>query len=124
MGHNIVMLREVQPPAYAAPGTSWMTLADAETAGVDMNGEGDSIGPRRRGVVYRGAYWGDVSTVHDVFVLVAPAGRNPETGRFTPRRVVGWTVAEESASDHGRIRSHCTSWAYDRRNQPLFLITD
>lgn len=112
-------LREVSLPEYTPDGEKWMRLADAEAAGADMNGYGNDIGPRRRGVIYYGAYWGDTNIVHDVFVCVMRVrdGR----GRFAGLRIVSYQVAEESAKgpSAGRVRRHMTSWAYDRRNRVL-----
>ena len=120
MGHMVVGLRDVKVPGYAADGQRWMRLEDAEAADVDFNGYEAAIGPRRRGVVYLGGYWKNVSTVHDVFVCVTQA--RGAGGRFVGCKVVGWTVVEEDASDCGRVRSHMTSWEYDRYNQALFTI--
>lgn len=120
-------LREVAAPGGSDRtryGREWLTLTDAVAAGIDVTHVRDAVGPRVRGMVYLGGYWGTVSTVHDVFVCIAPAVRDPDTGRFTRRRAVWWEVAEESAADHGRIRRHCTSWEYDRRNEPLFMIPE
>lgn len=122
--HNVVALREVAPPpAYRAEHV-WMPLADAAADGIDLSRiMADGIGPRVRGMVYRGGYCNTVNTVHDVFVCVALAGPDPENVRvMLPRRAVWWEVAEESADDCGRVRRHCTSWGYDRRNRPLFMI--
>ena len=126
MRHNVVNLREVNPPAgpdRAYGGYVWMPLADAAAAGIALDNVMDGIGPRVAGMVYRGGYCNGVNTVHGVFVGVAPADRDPETGQFRPRRAVWWEVAEESADDRGRIRRHMTSWQYERRNQPLFMIS-
>lgn len=125
MRHQVVELRDVRTGVRGNPaaGESWMRLADARTARVSLDYVTDGIGPRERGMVYRGGYCNTVNTVHDVFVLVVPPDRDPETGRFRPARAIWWEVAEESHDDHGRVRRHCTSWAYDRRqNQPLFMI--
>ena len=67
--------------------------------------------------MYRSGYWGHVSTVHDVFVEVLPPDG---VTRFSPR-AVWWEVAEQ-CSDDVRVRRHCTSWAYDRNNQALFML--
>lgn len=107
--HHVVELREVAAPQ----GDGWMRLEDAEAAGVRLNGYLRPIGPRRRGVVYYGAYWGNVNTVHDVFVQVTTYR---ERGRFAGRRVIGFQVVEQDAGD-GRIRRHMTSW--ERRNEVL-----
>lgn len=122
---DVVELRNVTVPG--APRTEyrfegWMPLADAVAAGIDLSYTADGIGPRVRGMVYRGGYCNGVNTVHDVFVCVAPADRDPDTGKFRPRRAVWWEVAEESADDNGRVRRHMTSWEYERRNQPLFML--
>jgi hypothetical protein len=117
MRHDVVKLRDL-----VTRDSEWMTLDAARAAGIKLDHVTPGIGPRVRGMVYLGAYWGSVNTVHEVFVKVVPPGRDPETGRFTPRRAVWWEVAEESANDHGRVRRHCTSWEYDKRNQPLFML--
>lgn len=128
MRHNVVNLRDVSlkdagPEHWHGARRVWMTLADAAAAGIPLDYVADGIGPRVRGMVYRGGYLNTVNTVHDVFVCVESGARDRVTGRFLPRRAVWWEVAEESADDHGRVRRHCTSWEYDRRrNQPLFLI--
>jgi len=123
---EVVSLRAVptpgaEHPAYA--GYRWVPLVDAVANGIDLSRVTDGIGPRVRGMVYRGGYCNEVNTVHDVFVCIAPAGPDPEDVRvMLPRRAVWWQAAEESASDHGRIRRHMTSWQYERRNQPLFML--
>lgn len=123
-GQSVVDLREVSPPArpHREYGYTWMPLAHAQRDGIALDRVSDAIGPRVRGMVYRGGYGNTVNTVHGVFVAVAPEDRDPETGRPRPRRAVWWEVCEESAADHGRIRRHMTSWEYERRNQPLFTI--
>jgi hypothetical protein len=121
---QVVELRDVPAPGAPHPESGfegWVPLADAMAAGIDLSYVTDGIGPRVRGMVYRGGYLRNVSTVHNVFVCVAPADRDPETGRPRPRRAVWWDVAEESADDDGRVRRHMTSWQYDRDNRPLFM---
>lgn len=103
-------------------GRRWMTLADAQAAGIELGYVRENIGPRVRGMVYIGGYCHTVNTVHEVFVCVETGARDRVSGKFLPRRAVWWEVAEESADDHGRIRKHCTSWTFERRNQPLFMI--
>ena len=112
MRYEIIALRDVK-----MNGPEWITLAEARERGIPLDWVADGIGPRERGMVYRSGYWGTVNTVHDVFVKIAPEDRDPR--KFY---AVWWSVAEESADDHGRIRSHCTSWAYDVRNQPLAVL--
>lgn len=123
---EVVELREVRTPGAPHPdyaGYQWVPLADAVADGIDLAYVADAIGPRVRGMVYRGGYCNGVNTVHDVFVCIAPAGPDPENVRVTlPRRAVWWEVAEESADDHGRVRRHMTSWQYETRNQPLFML--
>lgn len=92
---TIPALRTVGPPA----GEGWMRLADAEAAGVDLGYVLDSIGPRRRGVVYFCAYWQMTNIVHDAFVKVADMR---ERGRAF-RRAVSWQVAEENSDDGGQV---------------------
>ncbi len=120
MRHDVVDLRTVAAPV----GREWMTLADAEAAGIPLDHVRDGIGPRARGMVYRGGYANDVSTVHEVFVEIRQGDRDYATGAFLPVRAAYWLVAEESADDYGRVRRHCTSWTYNDRNQPLFMIGD
>lgn len=120
--HAVVELRDWRGISLP-PGDDWMRLTDAVTVGIALDYVADAIGPRVRGMVYRGGYLNNVNTVHEVFVRVAEADRDPESGRLCPRRAVHWTVAEESADDHGRVRRHCTSWQYDIRNVPLLAFT-
>lgn len=125
MRHGVVNLREVKaggPSYWSGPRREWVTLEDAREHGIPLDYVADGIGPRVRGMVYRGGYCNGVNTVHGVFVCVESGARDRVTGRFLPRRAVSWEVAEESADDHGRIRRHCTSWQYEQRNQPLFMI--
>lgn len=82
----------------------WMSLADAETAGIDLSYVLAAIGPRRPGTLYYGAYWGDMNQVVDVRVRV--------TGD-----VATWWEVSEYTVGQSRIRSHCTSWEYDRGNR-------
>lgn len=98
------------PEHWQGPERKWLTLTDAQAAGIPLDYVADGIGPRVRGMVYRGGYGGTVNTVHDVFVCVQDG------------RAVWWEVAEESAEDHGRVRRHCTSWTFERRNTPLFML--
>ena len=87
--------------------SGWISLDQAREEGIDLTYVADSIGPRERGVAYLNGYWGDVNTVHGVFVRVGEG------------RADSWSVAEESASDGGRVRWHCTSWGSDRGNRVL-----
>jgi len=89
--------------------TEWITLEDAEREGLDLSYVSDGIGPRRVGTVYYGAYWETVNTVTGVSVCV-------ESGR-----VVGWRVSEYGGEYGGSpcVRTHFTSWAYDRGNKIL-----
>jgi hypothetical protein len=123
---NVAELRVVSAPGAPHPAygyEGWMPLADAMAGGIGLSNVAAGIGPRVRGMVYRGGYLRGVNTVHDVFVCVAPAGPDSEDGRrILPRRAVWWEVAEESADDNGRIRRHMTSWQYEQRNEPLFMI--
>lgn len=108
-----VALREVAlagPEHWQGPERKWVTLADARAAGIPLDYVTSGIGPRVRGMVYRGGYGDTVNTVHDVFVCV----QND--------RAVWWEVAEECAGDHGRVRRHCTSWTFEQRNTPLFML--
>jgi len=119
MRHDIVGLREVSLPAGSAgEGMEWMTLAQAQAARVRLDGLSHSVGPLRRGVVYKSGYWGHVSTVHEVFVRVAA---HRVRGRFAGRRACGYEVVEQNAGDL-RPRRHCTAWEYGRGNQALFTI--
>ncbi|MFE0472594.1 hypothetical protein ACFW2V_13365 [Streptomyces sp. NPDC058947] len=115
MVHNVVSLRNVKAPE------GYMSLAAAETAGVRIPKRDQvySVGPLRRGVVYRSGYWGTVNTVHDVFVRVQ--AMRDKRGRFAGRVACGFLVAEENDSDT-RVRVHSTAWAYGRGNAPLFTI--
>lgn len=114
--HTVVPLRKVALPE----GDGWMTREAAEAAGVDLTGWESDMGPRRRGVVYFGAYRRTVKTVHEVFVRVGYVRDDP--GRALVRAVTWWSVVEESSGDRGRMREHCTPWAYDARNAALFTI--
>jgi hypothetical protein len=118
MRHDVVQLRDVSAPTCGRSGSQWLTLEAARLVGVDTSYVTDGIGPRERGMVYRSGYWGHVSTVHDVFVEVMP----PDGVTYSSPRAVYWEVAEQSGSDV-RVRRHCTSWSYDRGNQPLFTLT-
>lgn len=120
MRHQVISLRSVPE----VTGSEWMTLASARAEGVDLSWVADGIGPRERGTVYYGAYWGTVNTVHQVFVKVVAVGRDSVTGQPRPRRATYWEIVEQSQRDNGRTRRHCTSWEYDRRNQPLFMISE
>lgn len=84
---------------------AWLTLDDAEMANVDLSWVAAGIGPRRRGTLYYGAYWGDMNQVVNVFVLA-----NAE------RKATSYLIAERSVGQE-RIRRHSTSWEYDRGNR-------
>lgn len=114
---NAIPLRAVDLP----PGGTWMTVEQATRELVNLDYVRSSLGPLVRGIVYRSGYWGLVSTVHGVFVDVRPAGRDGG-GNYLPRRAVGWQVAEEDATDNGRVRRHMTSWHYDRNNRVLHML--
>lgn len=86
----------------------WIALEDAEREGLDLSWVADSIGPRRKGVVYHCHYWGHVSTVTGVMVRVERI--RDHRGRFA-RAVRGWNVSEY-APDDVRDRTHMTSWQY------------
>lgn len=110
-------LRDVAVPTYGREGTQWLTLEAARAVGVDLSYVADGIGPRVRGMVYRGGYLDTVNTVHDVFIEVMP----PVPGSGRAPRAVYWEVAEQSGDDV-RVRRHCTSWTYERRNRVLFML--
>lgn len=82
----------------------WITLEDAEREGLDLSWVADSIGPLRKGTVYRDHYWGTVNTVTRVMVCV-------EYERES-RVVRRWEVTEYSGWDSVRDRTHVTSWEY------------
>lgn len=90
--------------------TQWMPLEAAETLGADLSWVAESIGPRRAGTLYYGAYWGDLNQVIDVMVGV-------ESGRSDGHvQAIAWNVAERTVGQ-SHVRHHMTSWAYDRRNR-------
>lgn len=88
----------------------WITLEEAERAGLDLSWVSGAIGPRRAGLVYLNHYWGNVSTVTGVMVRVERV--RDRRGRFA-RAVRGWSVTEY-APDDVRDRTHMTSWQYGR----------
>lgn len=116
---NAIPLRSVSAPS----GGTWMPLEQAVRECVNLDYVRDGIGPMARGIVYRSGYWGAVNTIHNVFVDVLPAGRDGG-GNYLPRRAVGWEVAEQDATDNGRVRRHLTSWWYDDGNRVLHLLTE
>ena len=104
----------------------WMTWGEARREGLRIPKHiKRAIGPRRRGVVYRSGYWGEIATVHQVFLEV---GDMTHRGR-TVKAAVWYQIVEQDNHDvtqvGGRIRRHCTSWSADgigRRDEALFTI--
>lgn len=104
----------------ATTGAEWITLEQAEEEGLRLAYVRAAIGPRRTGTLYYGAYWGDVNNVIAVHVKVGTV-RNRH-GRMV-RAAVHWQITERSVGET-RVRRHCTSWDYDRRNYVLYGPAD
>lgn len=89
------------------PRDQWITLDEAIYQGLRLDFVAHGIGPRRVGTVYRGGYWGDVSTVTKIMVKVGKVRRRD---RFVTA-AVSWEITEYHANDV-RDRTHMTSWHY------------